>query len=310
MTEVPVLESNLSLWTDEDIRNRMPEDLYAAFWKKCKDVYWKDLEDTAQLDEYLQKSSKVFLSMQVQMSEYCKEMRKLPIASVLGLWIKSLATDRGSGRGYITGITKILEKNLICLSDNGKNRTFEYFDFLEHLATIENIRCVKEWTYSEKEDYIRSYLQFSKYLSQFTFNIFPNAYDPDRRRVENKVLKYENFMEFVHHLSDRDALISKLLYFGAPSIEAVISLKRDMVHFHNQAILFNENSSVFPKHLMLGIQEYVNSRKDSSHLLFVNVRGEPVERTHLINTFSRVSAKMSGDVKISPSTLMKFKSES
>jgi len=78
-------------------------------------------------------------------------------------------------------------------------------------------RCLKGVRTSEKEDLVESYLS----LSNSTLGYIYPAYDPDRQKAINKSIRYEWFIEFVQKFSERDALITKLIYFGGPSMEEV-----------------------------------------------------------------------------------------
>ncbi len=95
--------------------------------------------------------------------------------------------------------------------------------------------------------------------------------------MSRKKVKYEAFLDFVQKLPARDALIAKLLYFGAPSMDSVLSLKKDAVHAEKSSISFPERDVVFPKHLIKDLCLHMENRKKESDLVFTNVRGAEVE---------------------------------
>lgn len=302
---------NLAQQGMESFQEKSIRDQFPIFWERCKSEFLQGVHDRDQLDVFLKEFKDSFIDIRSKIMAFHHEIEKIPLSVVLATWIKDMDTPGGSpwGTYFINGITKILEKGLINLTKEGRNRTIKEFNSQEHLVTIENIRCVKNLNYLEKEQCVNCYLNFSGYLNKTTLDLIPCGYDPDRRRTANKVLKYERFIEFVQHLSDRDALIAKLLYFGAPSIDEVITLKADAIDFFQRKVVFSSEKLSFPKHVMLDIQEYMQFRRKTSDLVFVNGKGEKIERAHFTNAFARASLRKEGDAKISPGMLLQWKQE-
>ena len=99
------------------------------------------------------------------------------------------------------------------------------------------------------------------------------------------------------------ALIAKLLYFGAPTMDEVLNLRVSQVDLKKGIVKFNKFSVRYPKHVMLDLKGYL-TKKDKEELIFVNLRGEMVERTHLNNCFNRASRKISSSKRITPKMLL------
>ena len=258
-------------------------------------------------DDYLKVIETQSNKVRSEIEAYWSALKVLPMAAMLIYCIqKAESNGPASDFLYSVGINRLWAARLLPIANKEKARPMGDFHSDEHIGFIEDIRCVKEWSYLEKEDLVGCYIKFSYDLARFTFGMFHPAFDPDRVRVERKVIKYELFMDFVQRLSERDALMAKLLYFGAPSVESVISLKIADLEIEKLEIKFGERVVRFPKHLMKGIEEYVQTRKDNAkNLVFVNMRGEQVDRVHLDQTFARASGKTPEVTKITPASLLR-----
>ena len=97
--------------------------------------------------------------------------------------------------------------------------------------------------------------------------------------------------------------MSKLLYFGAPTMDEVLNLRVSQVDLKKGMVRFNKFSVRYPKHVMLELKGYL-TKKDKAELIFVNLRGEIVERTHLNNCFNRASRKIFSTKRITPKMLL------
>jgi hypothetical protein len=208
---------------------------------------------------------------------------------------------------YVKGMEALIEKKLIPLVDaDGNNVTLEKLRQEGHQEIIENIRCVSDWTPFEKEEILQCYIQFSHSLARYTFEYVPAGFDPDRRRAQTRIVKYEYFFDFVQQLSERDALIAKVLYFGATSIDETIALKKSALDEKSFTIQFDEKKVVFPKHLIKDLALHVKD-KTANQLLFTNVRGAEVERAHLNQSFARACERIPRGIKITPGSLLRVK---
>lgn len=176
-----------------------------------------------------------------------------------------------------------------------------------HQDLIEQIRTVNDWSIFEKEEIVKCYIEFSHSLARNTYDLIPLAFDSDRDRVQQKTVTYDSFIDFVQQLPKRDALIAKLLYFGAPSLEEIMTLTVSAVSKKTPEITFNEVTITLPQHIYNELYDVIKG-KNTSQLVFCNVRGEKVNRTHLNQSFLRASEKSSLKVKITPASLLKLAS--
>lgn len=282
-------------------------DLSAWYKWLASEKALKDSSAEAGVNLFSQKTSE----MEFVTQQFIEYLRKAYLRDALGHWIKGIsAMDPFWQEKYRKGMRSLLEKNLIpILNSQGEKMTLEEFQRVGHQPILEAIRCVKEWGFIQKEEAIQCYIQYSHALSRLTKNFIPPGYDPDRVRVRNRSVKYEVFIEFVQHLSERDALIAKLLYFGSPSLDEVVSLKKNAIIHDDSSIRFQEGRVVFPMHVMQDLLSYISEKKDAQELVFTNVRGAEVERAHLNHAFSRASEKIFAPIKITPGGLLKLENE-
>lgn len=246
-----------------------------------------------------------------QATEYRAYSKTVAVSSAIRAWLEETLADAHWKERYATSFAQLYKKNLIPFFDaNGGLVTLEYFESYGHQDILEAIRCVSDWSLLEKEEIVRVYVEFSQSLARQTRGIIPDGFDPDRERVRHKAVKYEAFIDFVNHLSERDALIAKLLYFGAMTIEEVIALGPKAVNANSCSIIVGGTSTDYPKHLILDILTYIGKKEKAQKILFSNVRGEHVERAHLNQSFARACEKMSKKTKITPGSLLKLEHES
>lgn len=107
--------------------------------------------------------------------------------------------------------------------------------------------------------------------------------------IFRKVKKDQKFIAFLTCLSLRDRLIARVMYYGFLTPTKIISLK-----------VKESKKLKLPQTVMSDLLDYVKS-KHSKDLCFSARDGSEVNRTHLINAFSRASKKVG--LKITPSNL-------
>ncbi len=285
---------------------------YHAFdviWAKCKDRATQYNDQKERLDSQLRLYHDTVVHLAAQFSEFKNVVRGMPIIVVIGDWIRELAITQYDDGKYLFRMLDLLEKNVIPLQCDNELATLEYFISRGHQEVLERIRCVEGWSILEKERAVQAYIQFSRNLARQTYGLIPPGFDPDRDRVQRKAVKYDHFIDFVQHLPRRDALIAKLLYFGAPSMEEVLSLKRGAIGSDNFLISFDIDSISFPGHVILDLRAYIAEADEKQALVFANLRGAEVERAHLNQSFARACEKIETKVKITPGSLLRLENE-
>lgn len=174
-----------------------------------------------------------------------------------------------------------------------------------HEAVFEEIRCHSAWTHQRQEEIVSAYTQLSEDLSELTAGLVPAAQDSVRLRCQYKAIAFESFIRLTDQLSERNSLIAQVLYFGAPSLDSVLALQKSQIPVHGHSLVFETDPVALPSHLVRKLRSYAASQKSSSPLVFANVNGEPVDRTHLNQAFARVCARQPQSQKISPAALLR-----
>ncbi len=192
---------------------------------------------------------------------------------------------------------------MISFTYQGKIRTLNELSPDDHKTIIEEIRCTPELTTAQKEESVAAYVDFSQHVSRMTYGIIIQGEDLDVMRTVKKIVDYNEFIEFVQLLPERDALIAKLLYFGAPTMDEVLDLRVNQVNAEENIVKFHEFSMKYPKHVILELGNYLKE-KEGNEYVFKKVHGERIERTHLNNCFNRSSRKTSKNTRITLKMLL------
>jgi hypothetical protein len=283
--------------------------IFQEFWEECK----CQIEPTQRekLDSDLTTYKDKIANILSEMNLFRDFLREMPLIIAIGYWVENLVADEFWSERYLPKMRKLQQSGLIPFTEpKGDLVRLEYLIQRGHQDILENIRCVNEWSLLEKEEMVQCYLQFSHSLARYTLGIVGHGVDPDRSRVRYKEIKYESFIDFAQHLSERDSLIAQLLYFGAPSLEEILSLKRGNVRADIFSVQFDKGPIIFPRHLIQDLVVYQTASKGAKVLLFTNMRGAEVERAHLNQSFARACERMSKKIKITPGSLLKMESKS
>lgn len=272
------------------------------FWQQCL----QQLDESTPLEEP-KCYQHILLTAQINLDKaidyFQKELSKIPIGIEIENWLQSLDLPQEIVTEYESNMLRLIEIGLLKLTRDKQIRSINELSPNEHQVIIEEIRCSTKLTIPEKEKAVHVYILFSQHLSRVTRGLIMQGEDPDFQRTIKKVVKYKEFIEFVQLLTDRDALIAKLLYFGAPTMDEVLNLRVSQINQTKGAVKFNKFSVRYPKHVMIELKSYL-LKKEKEELIFMNNRGEMVERTHLNNCFNRASRKILRNKRITPKMLL------
>ncbi|MCE5293940.1 MAG: site-specific integrase [Chlamydiales bacterium] len=284
------------------------EQAFTTFWNSFKKEIAKNSAQQKELDLQLAKFQTESKKIDEELSRFQHFLKSIPIASTIANWIFESSLTQNVLERYLKAFSQLTTKNILQLHDaKGNLLTLAYFMEHGHQDLIEKIRTIDDWSIFEKEELVKCYIEFTHSLARNTYDLIPLAFDSDRDRVQQKIVTYDSFIDFVQQLPKRDALIAKLLYFGAPSLEEIMALTISAVNKKRPEITFNEVTITLPQHIYNELSEVIKG-KTSSQLVFCNVRGEKVNRTHLNQSFIRASEKSSLKVKITPASLLKLDS--
>lgn len=277
------------------------------FWEKYKNQIHNASERSQELEKKFSQYSALIEENQNIYSILKTILKDIPIGIALRHWL-NLISNQSKQKKASDQALQLIERQILPVQiKNDQLLTLNYFQEKgeeKHKKIIEEIRCVSDMPTAIKEELVQCYVDFTHYLNQNTFGIIPIAYDPDRFYASHKIVDYDDFMEFVQLLSERDALIAKLLYFGVPTVEEVIFLKYGQLDFNDCIINFSKQSIKYPKHLMLELLNFSGKKKKNASI-FLNYKGNQIVRTHLNQSFGRASKEI--NLRITPRDLLKLK---
>lgn len=160
----------------------------------------------------------------------------------------------------------LMESGLLpFVSDKGNILTISDLRILNLHHQIDLIRCQKRYSLSEREQFVRTFLNFFKWLANQTDSFIPQLEDLDEERTRNRMLSYENFIRLLELLDERCQLIAKLLYFGGKrTLEEVITLQISDLDFKNAEIDFDGERISYPLHVFEDIRSLVGKRNSGA----------------------------------------------
>jgi integrase len=232
------------------------------------------------------------------------KLNEIPLGAEITNWLERLDLPKEYISRYTESMLHLIDLKLLSLTNKqGQLRTLNDISPNDHQSIIEEIRCSSKLSTPEKEKAVEAYILFSQHLSRATCGLIMQGEDPDFQRTIKKVVWYKEFIKFVQLLPERDALIAKLLYFGAPTMDEVLSLRVDQIDSRKGLVKFKKFSVKYPKHVMLELKNFLTQKKKED-LIFTNLHGQQVERTHLNNCFNRAARKLDGNTRITPKMLL------
>ncbi|SCA62548.1 hypothetical protein SCG7109_AB_00280 [Chlamydiales bacterium SCGC AG-110-M15] len=280
----------------------------AQLWDICKKRIVKNKEDQDRLDEQYVEYRELVKGINKTLIEFRKSLLTLPLPVAFRTWVASTKSKK-KAQERLKQMLLLFDSRVFFLKETRQALTLgdlESGGQAVHRYIIETIRCSSDWSIKEKEKLVLDYIEFGTFLSEDTNGLIIKPVDPDRESVTHKVLDYDLFLEFSQELPERNSLIAQLLYFGASSVEDVISLKYRMVKKRKNAIQYSKYSVIYPQHVIEAVLRYTG-RKEGKEFVFLNYRNNPVERSHISQNFKRVSENMIGGKTITPRTLLEAK---
>lgn len=276
-----------------------------------KTTFWQEYlkrTDKNTPSNTLHQYEKIMMQGKKQFEEAIEAFRltlsEIPLGAEIANWLERLDLPKEYISKYTESILNLIDLKILSLTNRqGQLRTLKDVSPNDHRDTIEEIRCSSKLSTLEKEKAVEAYILFSQHLSRATCGLIMQGEDPDFQRTIKKVVWYKDFIKFVQLLPERDALIAKLLYFGAPTMDEVLSLRVDQIDLRKGLVKFKKFSVKYPKHVMLELKSSLGQKKKED-LIFTNLHGQQVERTHLNNCFNRAARKLDGKTRITPKMLL------
>lgn len=236
-------------------------------------------------------------------SRFRTDIEQIPFELAIENWLDKHALVAG-----IEDACEIFEflvsQSVIRLEDPaGQILTIGDQAMIGHHRYLEEIRCLDKVSLRKRERIVSIYLQFSSYLAKATLGLVSFQPDPDRIKVEKKSVSYDEFMDFVQYLPERDALMAYLMYFDEPSMTEVIDLKASQVDVNHCLITFGQHQAIYPKYIIKRLQNFMGQKKPEE-LVFQNRSNEAVNRSRIYRSFKTASLKMTPPQELTPTRLL------
>lgn len=190
-----------------------------------------------------------------------ESIAKEPLLASFVVWVKEI---EHAAPGLIEGAKTLLEHGFIGTIDTqGDLWTIQKARGFDQKKIVEAIRCQRELPITTRESLVSTYINFIQWLCCITYGYINALEDPDHHRSLGKFMAYPKFIQFLDALENEKAqLVAKLLYFGKNrTLDEVLSLDVNQVHFKKQKIQFDSQLTEYPEHVFCDIKALTHPRK-------------------------------------------------
>jgi integrase len=233
------------------------------------------------------------------LKRYWAISRKTPLIAAFLDWIK----EKRSSDLMLERSEILLENSLIQFSNDMKNPIMLSDLTLKGLSLqIEEIRCQKKYSITEREQLVDAFLDFFRWLSIHTFSCTPVLQDPDKERVKERSLNHDVFVSLLDALDARCCIIAKLLYFGGNrTLEEAVKLHVGDVDFKNHRINMQGELVAYPLHLFYDLKLLIGKR--ASGAVFLGRNNTSINPSTMFRKFKEVGSLL-GLPELSPKSLI------
>lgn len=232
--------------------------------------------------------------------EYLKNIIDEPILVVFIAWIK----ENFRNESLIANAKAIFQCNLISFTSDNNSFLKKIQDLSTEsiISDLEKIREATELSLEERENFVKTAIDFFHWLGREIFRPDLRIEDPDRARVKGRMIDYEAYLRLIAKLDDRTRLVVKLLYFGGSRIlEEVINLEIRDVNFKSRTIKFDMLSINYPNHVFQDIKNLIQGRKTGR--IFVGRQDSPMNPATIFRKLKQAGANSGFGENLSPKAL-------
>lgn len=196
----------------------------------------------------------------------------------------------------------LMERKLISfVDDQGKAITISDLRKANFDHQVSGIRCHKKYSYQVREQLVRTFISFFKWLSTQSGSFIRQFEDPDAEFIRSRRLGYDDFLRLLELLDERCRVIAKLLYFGGRrTLEEVITLQISDIDFENSEIDFDGERISYPLHVFEDIRALVGQRPSGA--VFEGRNNTSINPSTIFRSFKVISSSL-GFQDFSPKTL-------
>ena len=230
--------------------------------------------------------------------QFAKVVKETPLLAAFLDWIQSKEpydVDVENGR-------VLMESGMLpFVSDKDDILTISDLKIFNVHHQIDLIRCQRSYSVSDREEFVRTFLSFFKWLANQTDSFIPQLEDFDEERARGRILSFDDFIRLLELLDERCQLIAKLLYLGGKrTLEEVITLKISDLDFKNAEIDFEGERISYPLHVFEDIRSLIGKR--TSGAIFQGRNNTSINPSTIFRNFKIISSSL-GFQDFSPKSL-------
>ncbi len=184
----------------------------------------------------------------------------------------------------------------------------------------------EQWSIRTREARISCFLAFTRYLSRKTEGVIrrgipsregiEKTFSAKPRRVKTDAMTRSQvlrFLEELHQINSRDAMIARLCLHGGKRINEVLSLETAQINYEKRQIEFKQSKSRFsdditvisferetPYALLQELKAYIGDRKG---VVFVTANGKSIQKNQVDRNFAKAGSRAEIPFRTSPHNL-------
>lgn len=246
----------------------------------------------------------LFRLAQEQEKKYKEDISQKTLISAFLTWIKYVRTIENDffDPQNLNFLKIIVDEGSIPFEKNGEMLTLSQINTADLTFPLEKIRSSPNLSIAVKEACVRIYLLFLRWLSLSTLEYIPSIEDPDKAKIQGRVISRDQFTKLILNLDEKGQLVAKLLYFGGSrTLEEVLSLKLEDVNFKQSLIRYGTQLVSYPAHVFSDIKVLTTPRKTGR--IFLGRQNAPLNRVTIFRSFKEAGSLAGLGTDFSPKGL-------
>lgn len=269
-------------------------DAYYSFLKNCiqRDQAYDEGSLNVSGGEFSTHSRRI----QAEINRFKATAHQYPLMAIIFLWAQWISNDIVLGEKYLSMMEELVNTGLLP-HKNSNNHPINIVEFANiHPAfVVDEIRRCNRWSIDRREDFVRFYCEFSKWLSKHTFGLVPVAFDHDREVTRQRKLSFDIYIKFLTHLELRERIMTKIFYLGGSiALEDVLSLKIENIEFENSSICLGANSIRYSLHVLEDLRLFITVKSPgrTQGYVFTGRQSERINHTIPYRALKMVASKL------------------
>lgn len=250
-----------------------------------------------------------FKDFRESQNNIAREMRKAiiefatqPLFAAFMTWIEQVS--KIDPNIYIQAHTLISEHFLTFHDNKGTILSVAHVKNFHHNDIINKIRSQRKLSLEFREDLVKTYLNFTRWLEKQTYEFVNRAIDHDAMKRHGRIIDYTMFVKFLGQLDDKMQLVAKLLYFGGSrTLDEVLSLELTDVDYKKRTIKFGSHLISYPAHVFSDIEAFTHIRTKSKGRIFLGRQNSNLNPATVFRNFKEAASRVGLGDSFSPKSL-------